>query len=338
MTTTIEILQDVISEGLKTHPTQSVSLHTQKSLPFDETKVHVTEAVDECLRKGWFRLHDTPRDYDDTQDMHWSHTGFLYEEWIRGLLRKRFPRELRSSGRAPVPEPLQGFYDLWWPRQSAVIDVKSRSVGAQVSVKDSIQVSTYAEAMGAEGILVLTRREDLSKTSVHPVENYGVPLATVQARAAEIETGLLPSKPIHFTPNSAPCAYGDKPCPFWTQCWGARPLAESEVKRLQAAEAVHDDLVYWRDLKAREKATSDTLEAVKSKRQEIEDRLRGTCNDWGVGQLEDVRRISVAGRTSYDVPTALSYHPELSDALNPFKKVGEPYDYFKQVKVKKSDA
>ena len=77
MTTTIEILQDVISEGLKTHPTQSVSLHTQKSLPFDETKVHVTEAVDECLRKGWFRLHDTPRDYDDTQDMHWSHTGFL---------------------------------------------------------------------------------------------------------------------------------------------------------------------------------------------------------------------------------------------------------------------
>jgi hypothetical protein len=312
---------------------------------------HVTEVVDDCLRRAIFRLRGTERDFSDEQSMHWAHTGHLYESWVRAALRLIAPGRIVSNREVVGIPHSVGFADLWWKDAWLVIDVKSKAIGSRGKPidKDMRQVASYAAHMTKRygerpilAVLVYVYREDLSQIDCFPVPyEYESMLSWYEARAAALAQFKSSNDPVPvmgLTSDTFPCSFetrdGRKFCAYFSQCWAAvgKTIPAPSAPRFYELEGERERLAEER--KALEKKAKEL--------KEVEDQLYNEMKPFfeehgelilGLPEWEhNVKNIVVGPQTGYDVKTALAKEPDLAARLEPYKTVSSGYSYPRTVK------
>lgn len=319
----------------------------------DGSKIHVTELAADCLRAAYFRLNDTPRDYDDEVDAHWSHIGAIAEEWVRAVFRAEFPGRLRAQMAVPeLPEGVGGTLDLWWRDSLVVIDVKSRRIGWVPGDKERRQVATYAAHLSKKygatvhAVLVAIPRDDFSKISAYPVEYAQEAVLQSTSERAAYLLGCVDSRtppPVmpQFAADRFPCSFmtrdGEKRCPYFSQCHadskGIQPVPSSP----QVQEWMREHRALAEQASALEKQAKEIKEGRKAELEALMQPLFEEVGGYVEGPEDtdkDLKRIAFAGRTSYNFEEAFAKHPEVERTLEPFKSVGAGYYQWRYVNKK----
>lgn len=270
-------IERVLRSALRQRPEDALRLDSRRAgHAFNPEALHVTEVTGECPRRAVLRLtYPDKTDWSPDESQHWAHTGMLYEEWVRGVLRKSYPRKFTSNLPVPFTPPVkrlgvQGYYDLYSKDLGLVLDVKSRSVALRASggaplAKDCRQVAAYASFLSrrdgrkVHAALVYTYREDLSLVDVFPVE-YDVDqtiyefYAKAQSMRLAVDTRTPYDIPDGFTGEHFPCQWaqrdgGMKQCEAYPLCWKAKgtiqprliPPPEHVVLMLQEYAHHHEE-------------------------------------------------------------------------------------------------
>lgn len=337
------------------------SRHVDKG-PRDKSKIHVTSLVDDCLRKAVFGLMEVPRDYDEEEDAHWGHEGWLKEEWVFAAFRASFPRQLRFQKPMSQREgsDLSGTLDAFWPAVPMVIDAKSRSVNLTAPrEKDKRQVAVYAAHESLDtgkpvpGVIVHMPREDLSQVTAFPVfYDRDAVLAAAGLRESYIKDCLtnneVPPIPDDFAADKFPCSFHvrvpggveRKYCEYFSQCHTSMGVVVPALSTPQ----IQDLMKQHRELAEKATLLDKEAEAIrKGPKKELEEQMApylGEVGNFVQGPIEwdkDLKRISFAGRSSYDMDVAFAKDPELESRLAPYKKIGAGYYTFKYVNRVKKD-
>lgn len=319
---------------------------------FTEDDIHFTELADSCYRRPVLRLLGAPRDYGQDEEMHWAHTGMLYEEWVRAVFRREFPGRLKSNREVPQrPAGTQGYYDLWWADANTVIDVKSRSIHLEAPLeKDKTQVAMYAASLTnhlryskrdpnfppVKALLVYTRREEL-RVDVYPVE-YDVDTMSqhITQAAATLRTWKqlkqAPPVPTAMDPFKAPCSFrtknGEWYCPFYSQCHTAvAPRVATPAPEAMAA-LVHHHFILSERRKELERQAKEFEKDEKDLKVQMAPFFQEHGNLLRVEDLpKDVRWVVVGPKETYNVAAALEKDPALKDRLEPYKEQKPGYNY-----------
>ena len=324
---------------------------------FDETALHVTELVDPCMRRAFFRLRAVERDYADGEDTHWAHEGELKEQWVRAVFRAEFPGRLRTQVAIPgLPPGTQGYLDLWWKDAALVMDVKSRSVNAPPpGDKERGQVAAYAAHMAARygivvhAVIVQIARENLSKLSCFPVEYDRATVIDATTRRAAymatcVSSGMPPPVPPGMRPDEFPCGFktrdGWKFCPWFSRCHSGAgktvpipsPPKMQDLMARHRAMAMEATRLETEAKTLRDGPIKDVVVEMTPFLDEHGDLVAG-LPEWDV----DLKRIAYGGHVSYDTKTAFAKNPGLEAMLDAYRKEGAGFYQYRYVKRKPPD-
>lgn len=351
-------VEDMLRGALQEEPAQFHLDSRKPQRERDQSALHVTEVVSDCMRAAYFRLSgETPDAAEEEESRHWAHTGTLYEEWVRAVFRARYPGRVRAQVPMPhLPEGMAGTCDLWWADRHAVLDVKSRSVNAPPPDPDGAearQVATYAAHLTngepVHALIVQVPREDLSRLAVYPVRyDRTAVLETVRSRAEYLtqcrSAGTPP--PALATPQAPPCAIGTRTgvrlCPWWSRCHG-EGMGQVLVPPDEAMQTL---MARHRDLSAQASALARQEKALREGEppdggQNLKE-LAVAMAPWfeahgtvasGTGD-QDLKRIPYPGRESWDLEEAFAKRPSLRAELEPYRSVGTGYFQYRWVKKK----
>ncbi len=340
-------IRQVMAEALTVRPS-ALNLRTSCATEeFRDDHIHVTELVGECLCKAAYRLQEVASGTVVEQDLqHWSHEGFMKEEWVRAVFRRAYPRGFLSSGQVPVPASLkgcfkiQGFYDLFSPKLRVVVDVKSKDLSVcqkgDMVDKDALQVAAYAAMLSEEkgypihACLVYVPRQDISALTVHPVVvDNGVMLDYLMVSAdmiMDIKAGGVEAESEARTEldgEGFPCRWtgrsGPIQCRHYTRCWSSKKVVEPEVP---TGDMEHL-LVEAHRLRLAKKEAETKVKAVSEELKQVEDRIKPVMEKSGTPYalpgVGVVKLTTVKDQTAPDVDLAMSEVPDLKEMLAPYR-------------------
>jgi hypothetical protein len=305
-----------------------------------------------CL--GFAETH--PLTLDAARNFEKGRAGEMYAETV---LDKAFPGQIRRE--VIVPHP---FGD---PHGEGHIDIEIKDVGlveiktvseekanSGLPVEDHIfQMQSYLHFYNRPGIGRYASGEILYLV----LERYGIrpisfPVRYDPARGAAIEALMadtwynyvlaekLPNVPKEYGAKGFPCYWEMKNsngqcspqyCQYHGHCWDEASFIDNIPAIVNEAEMAQLFEKYW-DLTQKYKSLNEDAEAAKAEKKEIESSLSSIFDNLGEKRISadgiTISRAVVAGRTSYDINSAILCGVVDMRTLEPFAKQSNGHERY----------
>lgn len=336
-------LESLLKASFAYRPTELNFAAPKEQHAFVEDRVHITEITGDCWAKAAYRLRDVAQGVEaQPEQYHWSHEGFLKEEWVRAVLDKAMPGEFQSNQPVPLTPDLeangvQGYYDLFSERLGLVIDVKSRDISTVgkdggPSAKDCRQVALYgallsrAHGKPVHALLAYIPRQDLSQLRVYPVA-YDIDLTLERAsqtsstiRAASQEDSAIP---VEHSRDAYPCSWKGASttitCPYHSRCYLPREEEATTPAPADLALLVQK----LNTLREERLELERRAEAIKEESSELNSlvlhHLQGLGGKADVPEVGVVQVRTVAPKMEVDPDLVIRNHPDLKPILDKFR-------------------
>lgn len=323
-----------------------------------------------CPRRRVFRCLEQEQTHPLTlHDARNFEKGRAGEMWVEAALSKALPGGFIREAIClhPYGDPHgEGHIDIEYPTGKILIEVKTTSeekaayglpVPAHVTQMQSY-LHFHRDAVGKQydhgGVLYLILRRHGIHPAWYPVNRVPDAGSAIEALMHNlwhnhVLRGTVPFVSQAAHPKAFPCSWDSKgpdgktiahPCEYWGHCWNEGDIDASLADASAISEVEQAEMLKkYASLRDEYSAGEAQQKTLKSAKNEFEEQLNDLFDLRNADKLIAgdiiVSRSRTAGRTTWDVPTAIQCGAVKAAALEPFKKDSEGYTRFTVKTVKK---